>query len=121
MIPVLVAAREARNLQRQNDPDLAQSSGGHQFLKAEPFLRVCTRLAQVFIDQHDLLPRPAECAGSVDQSALTPLAFPVVNDLMLAGLTDVNVSLTARVSAGDLFRVHRSSPGRLSGFSSEPS
>jgi len=79
-VPVGRAASQTGDLQAEHDPDLAHSDRGDQLL--EPLaVTVGTRLAQVAVDDHDSVQRPAQGDRPLAQRVLALGALGVLEDL----------------------------------------
>ena len=89
-VPVGRRARQARDLQRQDGPHLAQTDLGGQPLEALALDGTGTALTQVLIDDLYLGGVPAELLGQLYQGVLALGRLPVLVDLQQGGLADVH-------------------------------
>ena len=77
-IPVGIIARQTGDFQTQNHPDMTQGDFGGQLDKAGTLCRTGAGKAEILVDDDDLIARPAERYGAVDQRVLTSGRLPVV-------------------------------------------
>ena len=101
-VPVRRVAGQPRHLQAEHDPDLPQADVGHQPLEAGAAGGLGARLAQVVVDDHDLVGVPAQGDRLVLEAVLPPRALGVLLDLEEGRLADVEISLSRQMAGGDL-------------------
>jgi hypothetical protein len=89
-IPGAVVAGQPGDLQRDDDPDLAQRHVGDQRLKPCPLSQYRARHAQVGVDDPDLPARPAQRQGAFDQVVLPCSGLGVALQLGQGGLADID-------------------------------
>ena len=112
-IPVGVVAREARDLEAQDEADLRQRDVGGEPREADALSDAGAGEAQVFVDDRDLLTMPAEGDRAMDEGILPLGRLAVVLDLRGARLPDIDHGSAMRVAGRDLARVtHRTAPRR---------
>ena len=107
-VPVGRAAGEARDLEAEHHPDLAEAHGGDQLLEAFA-VRVGAGETLVAVDDHDAFARPAEGHGALAQGVLALRALRVLEDLPERALAHVEVGQSlevARVHLVVLFAIH---------------
>ena len=102
LIPVPRAARQARDLDAQNDADMIQTDFGHQPLKAGPTLGARPGTAQILIDQEDLRGGPAQLHRPIHQGVLQPGRLLVALHLLQRGLAHVDHGLALQMRGLDL-------------------
>src|ERR1700730_3809900 len=90
-VPIGVVASQSRDLQTENDSDMAQGNFGSQASKTIPLNNAGSRKSEVFIDNEDLLRIPTKGSRFGDQSILPFCRFAVVLDLSGRGLPKVDV------------------------------
>ena len=81
LIPVGVVAGQAGNLDAQHQPDLAQPDVGDQLLETEPTCALGAGAAQVRVDDHDLVPWPAQRHRAFAQFVLSGQRLSVMDHL----------------------------------------
>src|SRR5262249_50732475 len=101
-VPVRRVAGQPRDLQAEHEPDLPQPDVGHQPREAGAAGGLRPGLAQVVIDDHDLVGVPAQGDRPVLEAVLPPRALGVLLDLEGRRLTDVEIRLSPQVAGGDL-------------------
>jgi len=101
LVPVAVVAGQARSVQAQHQPGLAQADLGDQALEAVALGACGARLAQVVVDHRDPLARPAKPGGPVGQAVLQLRALLVLADLARRGLAHVDVGELGAMGRGD--------------------
>ena len=104
-MPVAAVARQPRRLNAEDGPDCPSHSAAQQAFKTGT-VRSRSRDSEILIDDIDVL--PTQCAGTIDQGILAPLAFQIVPHLIGRGLADVDTGPPGQVVSGDL--VHRRPP-----------
>ena len=102
LIPVGVGAGQPRALQRQHDPGLAQPDIGDQLRKPRPARRRGTGPAQVLIDHHHLVRRPAQQDRPLPQIVLAGQALSVGTHLQQRGLAHIHIRVPGPVRRSDL-------------------
>ena len=80
-LPVGVIARQARDLQSQNDTGVAERDLADQMLKAIAVISVFPEDTQVVVDDVNALVRPPERDCAITQGVLTLGALDVLQDL----------------------------------------
>ncbi len=105
-VPGGVVPREPGDLQRQDDPDLAEGDLGQHALEPVPLPGHRSRDAQVAVDDPDRASGPAQLPGAGGQVVLAGRGLGVVLDLGEGGLADVDDRGPRQVRGGDLI-AHR--------------
>ena len=80
-IPVGVVARQARDLQAEDDADLEEGDVGGELSEAGPLGDAVRRDALILVEDRDLFARPAEVDGALDQGILPRGRLAIVEDL----------------------------------------
>jgi hypothetical protein len=101
-MPVRRGARKARDLQRQHDPDLAETDLGDELLKPQPAVRAGARAGSVLVDNGDRIGRPPQLDGTFAQCVLARRRLGVALDLMQRRLTHIYDRAPTPVRLGDL-------------------
>ena len=101
-VPVGGVAGQPGAFQAQHDPGPAQGHLGDQLLEAFPVGGRCAGLALVDIDDGDLPGGPAQRDRPAAQVVLADRGLGVVQDLLEAGLTDVEQGGPGQVGGGHL-------------------
>jgi hypothetical protein len=101
MIPVLGRTRQATDFQAQDDADVVQGDLGEQPLKAGTVFNSPATRPLVVVDDLDALAWPAERGGVISEGILTLSGFLMVEDLLRAGLANVDDSEFASMLIGD--------------------
>ncbi len=96
--PVRAVAREAGDLDRDDQADLAERDACDQVLEALAVRRRRGAQAKVGVDDLDVRLTPAQVAGALPQGVLQPQAFLVAQHLLRGGLAHVDHG--AAVQAG---------------------
>jgi hypothetical protein len=86
-VPVTRAARQARDLQPEDDADMIEPDLAGQALKTGSTRGARTRAASVVVDDQHLRQRPAKLTGPRSQSALAARPFALMRDLLQGRLT----------------------------------
>jgi hypothetical protein len=110
-IPVGVVAGEAGDLETEYDPDVSKRDFRREPREAAALDDAGAGKPEVFVDDDDLLCRPAErsCLGGQGILALCGLA--IMLDLSRGGLSEIDVGSAAQMRGADLCEViHRSPP-----------
>ena len=89
-VPGGVVAGQPGDLQRQDDPDLAEGDLGDHALEPVPLPGHRPGDAQVAVDDPDRLPRPAQLLGTADQVVLAGGRLGVPLHLDQGGLADID-------------------------------
>jgi hypothetical protein len=82
-MPVAVAARQARHLRHQHDPDLAEPDGGDQALEPCALMAARTRQPEIVIDDLHLRRGPSHVPRPLGELVLPPCTLLVLEDLAL--------------------------------------
>ena len=102
MIPVLGGAREPAQLQPQHQPDVVHGDLGEEVLEPESWSDGPSAPTLVLVDDQDPVPGPTEGHGVVRHGVLPLAGFLVVEDLLGAGLADVDDRQLVEMAIGDL-------------------
>ena len=108
-LPILVRSRQPRRFQGKDRSDPAHSHFADQGLEVFPVGRRTPGLAEIPVEDADLVVFPAERLGFALQIVLAFRALLVEADLPHRRLADVNAGLPRQVLIGNL-RVHRRWP-----------
>jgi hypothetical protein len=81
-VPVGVGARQARDLDPEDEPDVAKADLGHQALEAGASLSARPRFALVVVDDQHPRRRPPTRPGAVDEPVLQAGGLLVLEDLL---------------------------------------
>ena len=103
-MPIRTVARETRDLSADNDPDFVKANIGDQPLKAFASCGMLAGLALIVVDEHDLVLAPAQFKQTAAERSLIDGAFAVLENLLGAGLTQVNHTLALLVTRLNLGR-----------------
>jgi hypothetical protein len=103
LIPVGAIACHPGDIVGENDADLVEGDPGDDLLEAVPALRGPCGPAPVSVDDLDGLGSPAALKGSLLERELEATALLVGEDLVRAGLADVDKGQAAEVERGDEF------------------
>src|SRR3974377_756556 len=110
-VPIGIVACEARSFEAEHDAHMSERDFSREPREATAFDEAGAGQAEVFIDDNDLLRRPAERGGPADQGILELRRFAIVLDLRGGGLAKIDVSCSAQMRGADLCDVtHRSPP-----------
>jgi hypothetical protein len=101
-VPVARAPGQTRDLQPHHDPRSPQTHLADQVLEALATDRRGTRQAQVVVDHHHLLIRPAQGHRPLPQVVLTRRALGVLDHLAQRRLPDVEVGAAPQMLRTDL-------------------
>jgi len=101
-VPGRVVAGQPGDLQRHDDPDLAEGDLGDQALEPVPLPGYRPRHAQVAVNDPDRLPRPAQLPGTAGQVILAQRRLSVPLHLGQGRLADVNHGRPRQMRGGDL-------------------
>lgn len=101
-LPVGIVARQPRDLEAEHDARPAHADVRHQAL--EPFTpgSRAPRAAEIVVDDHDLVVRPAEDDRSLAQAVLTLGGRRVLHHLPESALPHVQVGGATEMSSGHL-------------------
>ena len=100
-VPVGRVARQPRHLEPEHDSGAAHADLRDQAL--EPVaVPVGARLAEIGVDHHHALGRPAECHRPFAQGVLAARALRVLVDLAHRGLAHVEIGVAAQMVGGHL-------------------
>ncbi len=102
-VPICIVAREAACLVRQNNPNLPERDGGNEGLKAQALL-VTAGVAEVVVDDVNLMGQPAERTRTLNEGLLVLSTRPVLTHLFGCGLPNINVRMAVTVLSRDGFR-----------------
>ena len=91
-VPVGAGSGEAGNLDPEDQTDVSQGNLGGELLEPGPQVGRHRRLALIFVDDGNLVRRPAQVLGALDQVVLEGRAFLMLLDLGQGRLADVDVS-----------------------------
>jgi hypothetical protein len=89
-VPGRVVPSQPRDLQRQDDPDLAQRHLGDQRLEPLPLAQHGARHTEVGVDDADLATWPAQLDRTIDQVVLPLGGLDVALELGHSGLPDID-------------------------------
>jgi hypothetical protein len=103
-MPVGVVAGQPGAFQAEHDPRMAEGHLGDQLLEPFPVRGRCAGLALVDVDHGDLVRRPAQGDRLAAQVVLAQRGFGVVDDLLEAGLADIQKGRSGEVGGGHLGR-----------------
>src|SRR5262249_31509078 len=110
-IPIGVVAGEARDLKTEHDPHMPKRDFRREARKAAAFDATGAGDAKRFVDDDDLLCRPAKRGRSCGQGILALCRLAIVFDLSSGGLPKIDVGSAAQMRGADLRAViHQSSP-----------
>ena len=109
-VPVGAVAREARHVNRQDQPHLTEPDPTNEFLKAAPLRDRCSAQAEIRIDHVDIGLMPSEFASALAQRILEPQAFLIAHYLVGCRLPDVDHGPARQVGRLDQFGLHETSP-----------
>ena len=104
LVPVGVVAGQPGAFQAEHDPGPAQGDLGDQLLEPFPAGGAGAGVALVDVDHGDLVRRPAGADRLAAQIVLADRGLGVVDDLLEAGLADVQKSRSGEVGGGHLRR-----------------
>src|SRR5436190_794353 len=111
LVPVGRRARQARDLEREHQPDLPQPDLGDELLEAEPALARGARAAEVVVDDRARGGRPAELERALPERVLAGARLVVARELGRRRLAHVDDRPPAPVRIGDPRAVtHRARP-----------
>jgi hypothetical protein len=108
-MPVLVRSRQPRRFQGKDCANPSHSHFADQGFEVFPIGRRAPGLAEIPVEDADLLRLPAERLGLGLQIVLALRAFLVEANLSHRRLADVNAGLPRQVLIGNL-RIHRQRP-----------
>jgi hypothetical protein len=113
-MPILVRACQARGFQREDCTDMTHCHIADKSLEVVAMGRLLARVAEIPVEDPDLLWRPAERLRLVRQIVLTFRAFLIETDLAHRRLTNVDAGFPRQMMIGNL-RVHHDQllPGRV--------
>ena len=115
-MPVLVRSREPRRFQGEDRADASHRHVADQDLEVLPIGHRRAGLAEIPIENPDLLGPPAERLGFGRQVVLALRALLIEADLPHRRLADINAGLPRQLSFGDLRnRAHQAPPDRTAG------
>src|SRR5208282_476819 len=93
-------ACQPRNFQAEHDPRVAHADRRNQSLKALA-IRGSSRLAEIGVDDHDVVLRPAQSNGALTKAILTLRAFGVFKHLAEGGLSHVDIRISFQMTGSD--------------------
>jgi hypothetical protein len=99
-MPVGGVACQPRNFQAEHDPRLAHADRRNQPLKTLS-IRGSSRLAEISVDDHDMVLRPAQSNGALTKAILTLRAFGVFEHLAEGGLSHVEICISFQMTSSD--------------------
>jgi hypothetical protein len=88
--PILIGTRQATQLDAQDDSDMVKSDLGKEPVEPMTTLGGGGGPTLVFINDLDAVGWPAQRDGEIDEGVLTGSRFLVVEDLLRAGLSNIN-------------------------------
>ena len=110
-IPVGVVAGEAGDLETEHDPDMSERDFGGEPREAAALDDAGAGKAEVFVDDDDLLRRPAERSRPGGQGILALCGLAIVLDLSGSRLSEIDIGSAAQMGGAYLCEViHRSPP-----------
>ena len=110
-IPVGVVPRQARDFQTENDSHMGQRDFAGQASEPGSIVGAGAGEPEIFVDDDDLLLRPAELTGFLSQGVLSRGGFAVVFDLGQSRLANVDQGCALRMGQFDFGRIsHWSAP-----------
>src|SRR4051794_7214064 len=109
-MPVRRPARQPRGLQRQHEPDLPETDIGDELLKTEPVMAGGPRAAEILVDDHHRLGRPAQLDRAPAQRILARRGLHVALHLPRRRLTDIHHRPPPAMRRRDLALSHRARP-----------
>ena len=110
-IPVGIVAGEAGDLETEHDPDMSKRDVRREPREAAALDDAGAGQAEIFVDDDDLLRRPAERSRPGGQGVLALCGLAIVLDLSGRGLSEIDVGGAAQMRGADLCKViHRLSP-----------
>src|ERR1700680_4755866 len=110
-IPIGVVAGEAGDFAGEHDGEMAEGDFSGEPGEAIALDDAGTGKPEVFVDNDNLLRRPAKCRRLGGQGVLALCRFAIVLDLRRRGLSEINVGGATQVRSADLGDViHRSPP-----------
>src|SRR5215471_11532606 len=89
-MPVPARSCQARHLNPEHDPDVAEPNLRDQPLKAKATFDARARSPEIIVNHHDALARPPKLKGPIDQRILQPCRLLVTLNLLHRGLADVD-------------------------------
>src|SRR5277367_768720 len=89
-MPVPARSRQPRHLDPQNQPHMAESHFRRQPVETEPPLDGAAGAAEIVVDGHDRLARPAEMERPIDERILKLGRFVIALNLLRRRLTNVD-------------------------------
>src|SRR5262249_30516354 len=94
LVPIGTVASQAGNVVGEDDPYLLEVDARDQLLEARATYGAAPRHAQVSIDDLNAVGFPAEVTGAVMERILEFQTLLVIEDLLRAGLAQINDGLT---------------------------
>lgn len=109
-IPVGAVACQARDVDREDQPHLAETDTANKLLEAAALRRRCSAQSEIGVDHVDIGVMPAEFASALAKSLLEPKAFLIAHHLVGRRLPDVDDRLARQMVRRDQLRLHGESP-----------
>ena len=103
LIPVGTIAGQTRDVVGEDDPDLLEGDKGDEFLEAAASLGGPGRQAEIAVDDVDVVVIPAVGTGPVGEAVLEAKALLMGQDLVGAGLPDVDDGQASEVVGTNCF------------------
>ena len=98
-IPVGVVPRQARDFETKDDSHMAQCNFAGHASESRSIVSAGAGEPEVFVDDDDLVPLPAELTGFLTQGVLSRGGFPVVFDLGQSRLANIDQGCPLRMGA----------------------
>ena len=108
LVPILAGAGRPAHLQAEDQADAVQREIGQEPLEPRTALGRLAALAEVVVDDHDLVATPAEFDGAIGEGLLAGGGFAMIEDLLGRGLSDVDDGGPGGVPGSELGRSSRS-------------
>lgn len=104
LVPLGAVPRQPGDIVGEDDADLAERDPSDELLQPLATHGGAAGLSQIGIDDLDVLGIPAALTGPLPEIVLEPLALEIVEDLVGAGLSDVDQGLAAPMESRYEFR-----------------
>jgi hypothetical protein len=101
-MPIPTGARQSRHLDAEHETDLAEADLGNQPLKAQASLDAGAGAPEIVVDDHDLLPQPAELRRPIRERVLQLGRLLMAFNLLNRGLTDIDDRQTVLMAPENL-------------------